>query len=253
MPIIKVNNFDNIGVSLDTESKVILDKNKTEVKFPGTFSLDALSNASYTIQTQKLNLVPSSSKWSLFLKSISLKEGFEGLFGGDNEIFFTSLVWDYSGKKPFVYPPAGSKSSDFIIPMQPDGTKRTFVGDGVNLFPAQQVVGTLNLILLVYESDEDINIVGDKLVKIHDQVSNSKLSTLVKTISASPSLAMGVIIGQAVNELLGVVGNIMKMNDNDYVDLFQGSYGTDIDQKNKVESYNHPICDIELEFRTSPL
>jgi hypothetical protein len=224
------------------------------VKFPKKLSLDALSEISFNIEPPKMDLAKSPAKWGLYLKSLSLYESFEGfianLFNPDNEIYFTSLAWDYSGSKPFIYPPKGTKGSDFIIPMK-SNTKREFIGNGVNIWPAQIVVGALNLVILVYESDQDNRDLGDQLVNIHDQIANSKLTDLIKAISASPSLATGVAIGTAVNELLGLIGNIMKRNGDDYVDLFEGSYGTDKEQTAKVDKYDHEAAGVELDFTVS--
>lgn len=92
---------------------------------------------------------------------------------------------------------------------------------------------------------------GETLVDIHDKVGNSKLVSLITAILVNPSLAAGVAIGSAANELLGVIGNIMKRNSDDYVDLFEGSYGTDKPQTARVEKYDHESDGIELEFTVS--
>ena len=92
---------------------------------------------------------------------------------------------------------------------------------------------------------------GDQLADIHDKVGNSKLASLIVAISTNPALATGVAVGTAVNELLGVVGNIMKRNGDDYVDLFEGSYGTDKPQRPRVEKYDHEAAGIELDFTVS--
>lgn len=43
----------------------------------------------------------------------------------------------------------------------------------------------------------------------------------------------------------------MKRNGDDYVDLFEGSYGTDKSHTAKVERYDHEAAGIELEFTVS--
>ena len=254
MSLFKVGNFDQIGVSFVQTAKVFKVEHKDTVRFPRTLSLDALSELSFNIEPPTLDLAKSSNKWGLYLKSLSLYESFEGfianLFNPTNEIYFTSIAWDYSGTQPFLYPPKGAQGSDFLIPMK-GGTTRQFVGDGVNIWPARVAVGALNLVVLVYECDNDVRKLGQTLVDIHDKVGNSKLASLIIAISANPSLATGVAIGQAVNELLGVIGNIMKRNGDDYVDLFEGSYGTDKPQTSRVEKYNHEAAGIELDFTVS--
>jgi hypothetical protein len=132
------------------------------------------------------------------------------------------------------------------------GVARVSVGDGVNIWPAQTVVGGLNLAILVYECDRDLRTVGETLIRIHDKVRRSKLSSLIAAISTNPSLATGIAISEAVNELMGVIGNIMKRNGDDYVDFFEGSYGTDKPQAARVEKYDHPgLAAIELAFTVS--
>lgn len=254
MPLFKIGSFNQIGLSLAQSSKVVKVKHKKDVILPKRLSLEALSEFSFNIEPPKMDLAKSAAKWGLYLKSLSLYESFEGfianLFNSKNEIYFTSVAWDYSGSSPFVYPPKGAKGSDFLIPMKTN-TKREFIGDGINLWPSQNVVGALCLIILVYESDQNDRDLGDQLVYIHDQVANSKLSDLIKVISANPSLATGVAIGTAVSELLGVVGNIMKRNGDDYVDLFEGSYGTDKQQTTRVERHTHEAAGVELDFTVS--
>lgn len=244
-----------MGLSLAPSSNILTLDHRTHVAFPKVLSLAAVSELAFNIAPPQLDLAKSPANWSLNLKSLSLFKSFEGfiadLFGADNKIYFTSIAWDYSGSTPFVYPPKGATASDFVIPMQAK-TKREFIGAGVNLWPSQVVVGALNLVIFVYENDQDVRELGNQLVNIHDQVANSKLATLIGAIAVDPALATGVAIGTAVNELIGVVGNIMKTNGDDYVDLFEGSYGTDRPQTSRVETYNQEAAGIVLDFNVSP-
>lgn len=131
-------------------------------------------------------------------------------------------------------------------------TTRQFVGNGLIIWPARTVVGALNVAILVYECDSEVRVLGETLVDIHDKVGSSKLSSLIAAISVNPTLATGIAIGEAVNELMSVIGNIMKRNRDDYVDLFEGAYGTDKPQTARVETYDHPdLAAIELEFTVS--
>jgi len=254
MPLFKVGSFNQIGVSFAQTAKVVKVEHKDTVKFPRTFSLDALQELSFNIEPPAMELAKSPNKWGLYLKSLSLYESFEGfianLFNPNNEIYFTSIAWDYSGTPPFVYPPKGAQGPDFLIPVKA-GKTRQFIGNGINICPPRIVDGALNLVIIVYECDNDVRKLGETLIDIHDKVESSKLLSLITAISANPSLATGVAIGQAVNELLGVVGNIMKRNGDDYVDLFEGSYGTDTPQTARVEKYDHESARVELEFTVS--
>lgn len=254
MPLIKVGSFNQIGVSFAQTAKVLKVEHKDTVRFPKTLSIDALPELSFNIEPPTMELAKSPNKWGLYLKTLSLSESFEGfianLFNPKNEIYFTSIAWDYSGSPPFLYPAKGAKGSDFLIPIKA-GKTRQFVGDGVNIWPPRIVVGALNLVIIVYECDRDDRKLGETLVDIHDKVGSSSLASLITAISANPSVAIGVIIGKALNELLGVIGQIMKRNGDDYVDLFEGSYGTDKPQKARVEKYDHESAGIELEFTVS--
>jgi hypothetical protein len=255
MPVFKIGNFNQIGVRFDQTAKVIKGTYKHKVKFSSTLSVDALPELSFNIEPPSMDLAKSPNKWGLYLKTLALHESFEGfivnLFNPKNEIYFTSIAWDYSGHHPFVYPPKGAQGRDFLIPMRAK-TTRQFVGDGVSIWPAQTVLGALNVAILVYECDSDVRAVGETLVQVHDKVGRSKLSSLVTAISSNPSLATGIAIGEAVNELMGLIGNIMKRNGDDYVDLFEGSYGTDKPQTARIEKCDHPdLAGIELEFTVS--
>lgn len=251
MPVFKVGNYNQINLSLHETARVIDTRYKSKVKPARNLPNYAMQELSFNIEIPSIDLARSPNKWGLYLKSLSLYRSFEAfivnLFNPANQIYFTSIAWDYSGCAPFVYPPKGTRGEDFIIPMKAK-TSRKFIGDGVCVWPSKIVVGALNLIILVYESDSNVNKLGETLIDIHDKVGNSKLTSLISAISNNPSLTMGVAIEEAVNELLGVVGNIMKRNQTDYVDLFEGSYGTDKPQSARIEKYDHESAGIEIDF-----
>jgi len=256
MPLFKNGNFSQIGLASTMDATAFKAVHKKRVKFPRLLSLDSLPELSFNIEPPKLDLATSDKKWGLRLKSLTLNEDFEswiyGIWGNKptNEIYLTSIAWDYSGQVPFVYPPKGANAVDFIIPMKAH-TVRQFVGDGISLWPSQNVVGGLNVLLIVYECDSDVRNAGDRLVSMHDIVQRSQLAALISAISANPALATGEAIGIAVNELLGVIGKIMKSDQDDYVDLFEGSYGTDKTQASRNERYDQDAAGIELELTVS--
>lgn len=255
MPLFKVNNFGEIGVSLVEKPKLIK-TGKVLVSVPAaiTLSTEALQESSNKLYIPKLDLLKSKEKWGLNLKSLTLNKSFNffiaDLFGATNDIFFASFAWDYSGSAPIVYPPQGTDPSTFVIPMKKKDTRK-FIGDGVGLWPSQWVVGGLNVVIIIFECDKKTRVIGGRLTDIHEAVSKSKLTTLITAISTAPSLAMGLAIGGAVVELIGVIGKIMKNNDDDYVDLFEGSYGTDKQQTSRTEQYNQDAAGIELELTIS--
>lgn len=229
-PLIIVGDFRDIGVSGGGRSKA------------------------YGIAPPPLKLVESERNWSLYLQSLTLEKDFDSLIGKvfkpENEIFFTSIAWDYSGDPPYVYPGKNAEASKFLIPLVPPETRR-FIGDGINLWPSKHVVGSLNLDILVYECDQKVRSWGKTLADIHDKVKDSELTTLITSISASPELASGAAIGNAVNELVGLIGKLLEKNDNDYVDLFNGSFGTDKPQSSRTEDHSHRTAGIKLDFNVS--
>lgn len=255
MPLFKVGSFNQIAVRFGQMAKVIKAPRRKKVRFPPVLSVEALPELSLNIEPPPMDLAKSPDKWGLFLKSLTLYANFDifmiNPWKPKNEIYFTSIAWDYGGRPPFVYPPKGAQGSDFLIPMRAK-TTRKFVGDGVCIWPSQTVVGALNIAVLVFECDSSQRAAGETLEDIHDKVANSKLSALIAAISTNPSLATGIAIGEAVNELIGVVGKIMTRNKDDYVDFFEGSYGTDKPQAARIEKHDHSdLAGIELEFTVS--
>lgn len=256
MPIFKVGSFDNIGVRSAGGGKVnvIRKVHKQKVKFPAILSVSALPEISFNIEAPDTKFAQSKEKWGLNLKSITLNDSFEGfianLFNPDNEIYFISTAWDYSGAAPAIWPPRGTDPSQFIFKMK-KGTTRKFIGDGVNLWPAQRVTGALNLVLFVYEGDADDRKTGEQLESLHGAIEDSSFPSLLKAISMNPALATAAAITGAVSSLLGMVGKVMKQNGDDFVELFEGSYGTDRAQKSRTENYSTESAGIELEFTTS--
>lgn len=260
MPIISVGNLNQIDLKLKegtTVKKISTGKKgkDTELKFPKVFTAEVLKDISSDIIPPKLDLLESEKKWSLYIKNILLKEGFEGIFGNtlgeSNEIYFVSVCWDYSGVTPFVYPPVKEgNAARFLNSVKPN-VIREFIGDGIQIWPAQKVKGGLNIIIFVYECDQDVRDLGKVLKMVHDTVSNSKLTSLVGAISVSPALATGIAVAEAVNELVNVVGSILEENQDDYVDLFQGTYGTEKVQTSGTKKYDHEVVSITLDFNIS--
>ncbi len=136
MPLFKSGNFSQIGLASTMDAKAIKAGHKKEVKFPRLLSVEALPELSFNINPPELDLAKSKKKWALRLNSLTLKKGFEtwiyGIWGKEptNEIYFTSIAWDYSGRAPIVYPPKELSAGDFMIPMKSQTTRR-FIGNGL--------------------------------------------------------------------------------------------------------------------------
>lgn len=255
MSILKVGDFDQIDMTLRELPKITKMKH---VRYHNSFTIhnssQFLSHDTSGIirdsKPYKVDLVKSKERWGLFLKNISLFKSFEGIKGiinPQNEIYFSSIVWDYSGNIPFVYPPEKASSSDFCFRIREKNTHQ-FIGDGIVLWPPQTIVGSLNVVIFIYESDEKIRDVGKLLGEIHRAVQASELAHQISTISADPKLIAGVAVGAVVDKLVDAVGKIMESNKNDYVDLFQGSYRINRLLESKIEKCDHEFAGIELEF-----
>lgn len=246
MALIINGNFDELGLAV---SGLKL-KNGKPVKYPAELNTFTIKELSFDIQIPKLELKKTTEKWGVYLKSISLFESFEGLlncFKPNNEIYFTSIVWDYSGNHPIVYPPSEIDKSTLLIKMK-ENSKREFIGNGIQLWPSQIVVGALNIIILVFECDKNISKLGERFSEISDAVKRSSLADLIKSIGINPLAAQVGAVSTVVNEMIGAIGKVIRSNGDDYVDLFEGSYSTERVQTPGIREYNHESAGIELEF-----
>ena len=250
MALIKINRFEDIGVTLSPETEKRALALGVKTRLPRIMSLDASREVRADIKPVQIKAGVSDNKWGLYLKKFELKRNFEIFLTPrqNNEVFFTSIAWDYNGEEPIVYPPKGVELDAYKFKIKPQGI-RVFVGDGVNLWPPREVAGALNLVIIVYEHDGDVRHLGETLVKIRDAVGNS---TLTSILTAIPSPAViPAMIAPAVLELIGVIGGLMAGNKNDWVDTVQGSWGTDKEQKPGAHVYPYDACSIELELTVS--
>lgn len=251
MAIIKVGNFDDIGVKAGARGlgKSAGWTGKRTVRLPRSMSLGSVRHLS--TKPKGLNLVRSVNPWAMFLKDITLHKGFEGFLGGllnkNNEIFFTTFAWDYSGRRPKVFPYVTLDPSEFILKMRKGDTRR-FIGDGASLWPSRRVSGALNVVILVYESDQEVQRGGEVVESIHSAVDKSTLTNLVTLISADPTAATVKAVAGALKDLVQTVGKIMKKNRNDVVELFEGSYGTHHQQVSRIEKYDTDAAGIRLKL-----
>ena len=246
MPLFKIGNFDEIGLSVSN----ITHKNGKPAKSPGALNSVSIKELSPDLVIPDIGIMKSKYAWSLYLKSITLFESFEGLLNcinPNNEIYFTAIAWDYSGKNPYIFPPTGVDLSSTAVKMK-NKQKREFVGNGIQLWPSQSVEGSLNVVIIVHECDKDFNNLGQRLDDIHQAIENSTFAKLIKSISANPIFSQVGAVTLAVNEVIGIIGKILKTNGDDYVDLFEGSFGTERPQTSGTTAYTHESSSIELEF-----
>jgi len=238
-PVLSVGNVERVAVSHGTVLK------SSVASFP-----------SRTSKSPKAELLRTSDAWGLYLRSLTLKKSFEGrikkLFNPTNDIYFASIAWDYKrGTRPFVYPLKGAKPEDFIIPLEPPMTRHFSIGDGINIFPARRVFGSLNVAILVYECDEKDRKLGKALCSIHDSVEQADLAGLIARVSADPSVAASVSIAEAANGLMGAISKLMKENGNDSVDTFRGSFGAERTRTTEIVTEDGESAAIGLELRVA--
>jgi hypothetical protein len=243
--IIKVGNFEEIGVKARARA------GGKSVRLPRSMSLAASRQLSDELEVKGMELVRSKEPWALYLKRLTLHRGFEGflsgLFNRTNEIYFVAFAWDYSGRKPKVFPYTTLEPAEYVLKMR-KGQTREFVGDGVALWPARRVSGALNVIIMVYESDREIQRSGEVIETIHEAVDKSTLTDLVSAVAADPTIATARAISGAVKDLIETVGRIMRKNKNDVVELFEGSYGTHLAQASRRERYDTDAAGVEVDL-----
>jgi hypothetical protein len=214
----------------------------------------ALEQMSRSLAEEKIPFVPEvlPVKGGLNLESITLYKGFEGLmniFNPSNEIYFVAWTWDLSGNAPYVYPAGVDEAGKWFYPMKKGDTVK-FVGDGICLFPQKEIAGGLGVHIEVWESDKDVRKAGETIKKITETVQKSDLSNVLTTLaSINPATANLTLLKSAVEQLSGIIGNILKDNSDDYVNLFEGYYdvnswttGSEV-CKNPL---NNPVCEVVL-------
>ena len=202
-----------------------------------------------TASTETVSFEKSEHKWSLYMKDLTLKQSFDGLFpkifNPKNEIYFFIICWDYSGKAPFIYPPKDVDPESFKIVIKKNKIHQ-FGGDGLQIWPYSNVVGTLNTAIILMEDDTDIRNAGKTLSDISKAVNKSKLFELITAVASNPATITGVAIAKALSELTGLVGSIMSKNKNDYINLFQGSYG--VENHRIIEKKPYPYKNAQAEM-----
>jgi hypothetical protein len=192
--------------------------------------------------------LPQWDHASLFLKSLRLKQSFDWALFGEavNELYFSAITWDLSGKPPVVYPPASIQEK--ALPMK-RGDAEAFIGDGVQLWGGGPVVGGLYVRLLIMESDDEVRDFGKRMDEVRGAVANGKLAGALAVLAASVTTPVLDAVGIAANELAGVIANLLKANGDDTVALFEGTYGADRPVAAGTDSYDQRGAAIALELR----
>lgn len=197
-------------------------------------------------------LVASAAPVSLYLRSVKLLDSFDwSLFGkATNELYLSAVVWDLSGKPPRVFPPEQISDQDARVYRLTDGQTVNFVGDGLQLWPAERITGGLYVRLVVMESDNDVREVGRRLGAVHEAVKKSPLPRALEALAlaggaTAPALAA---VGAAAELLTSVVASELKENGDDLVALFDGTYGAENVTKARIDEYEQGGASIVLAF-----
>lgn len=245
MALIKVGSIGNFAVTPIEE----LSKERPFVK--GIKTISDLKEISRGIPSDTFKYLTSQDKRGITLKKIKLLEGFEGFLqkylNPTNEIYFLAWTWDLSGQPVNFYPGTISKPEDVIIPIKV-GKERMFVGSGINLFPKNEVTGGICVRIQVWESDQKARDFGQVISEMADTISKSKLNSLLSLLSLAtgvPAITVN-MIKEASIELAKILGYIMTSNDNDYVDLFEGYFPSDLDWIVEEKTYCGQSSEITL-------
>ena len=264
MAVIRVGHVADLGVKARTRTltRTGLRSGQKALALPRSMSLTSARELLPDLDVKGMELLRSREAWALYLKRLTLYKGFEGflsgLFNKTNEIYFVAFAWDYSGRKPKVFPYTTLEPSEYVLKMK-KGQSREFVGDGVALWPARRVSGALNVLIMVYESDREIQRSGEVIQTIHETVDKSTLTELVSAIAANPAMATARAISGAIKDLVETVGKVMKKNSAqefatkftallDVVELFEGSYGTHLAQSTRREHYETDAAGVILDL-----
>lgn len=225
MALIKSGSINDFAVSA-IKTKIIDHPFSFDIQ---TFS--ELKELSRNIEPSSFQLVTSSEKRGLCLKSIKLLKGFNGfignVFSSKNNIYFIAWAWDLSGQPIIQYPGENATIDNVIIPLTV-GRLREFIGEGINLFPKRETVGGLAIRIQLWESDKDIRNFGTVMKDTADAIKKSPLSNLLSAIALTGiSGATITLIKDASIELASIIGTILGSNGDDYVDFFEGYYPSD--------------------------
>ena len=181
-----------------------------------------------SVNAPDFKLITSNDQRGIGLKSIFLKENFDGFLDGVNELYFMAYAYDLSGRPVVQFPMEGVPPSDVLIPIRA-GKIRQFIGEGISLFPKSLVTGGVALKIHIFESDADIRRFGEILSSIAARVQESQLNSVLALISMATGIT-GVtidLIKNAALELTKVIGATLQSNTDDYVDGFEGYYASD--------------------------
>ena len=224
MAVIKHGSFDNFSATVRAEER----ESRAALNELRTFSL--LRETTRDIQPVPVEFGISNPPRGLALKSIKLTQGFEGFFQSllnkENEVYFLSWAWDFSGNPPELYPGVGVKTENCIIPLKTD-QEREFLGAGILLFPPKFITAGLAIRIHLWESNHKVRDLGKTIQEVVNVIKTSELNNHLSLISVATGLITGTtidIIKNAAPKLAEAIDKILQANSDDYVDLYEGYY-----------------------------
>lgn len=223
MAIIRHGSLYNLSVAVASEDR----EARSSLADLNTISL--VLEATRAVQPVPVEFLISDSSRGLALKSVKLTRGFEGILGNlfnkDNEVYFVSWAWDFSGNSPVQHPGPNATPEECVIPLGV-GEVREFLGAGVVLFPARKVTAGIAIRIMLWESDKKARNFGKAMTEVTSAIKTSELTNLLSLAAAGTGVAgatMTVVAG-AAGELAKTIGAILQANSDDYVDFYEGYY-----------------------------
>jgi hypothetical protein len=199
-----------------------------------------------------IDLLKSKRRAALYLRSLRLLEDFDfALFGNaTDELYVVAVAWDLSGAPPIVFPPAHAAALKGTHTASP-GEVVQFVGDGLQLWPLQSIVGGLYVRIVIMENDDDVRSIGQRMAQLRGAVSQHQLTTSLAALAAGPTAALITAVGQAAVSLVGVIGDILAGDGDDLVAVFEGTYGAEHVMESRAEVYSQAGASIDLDFQVA--
>jgi len=247
---LKKGSLDNFSIQPATESKSFKELNLPEESIKmldniKTFA--ALRQMRRSLATRQIpfKAKPLPVKCGLGLSSFTLYKSFEGfmnIFNPYNEIYFVTWAYDLSGKPPYVYPALGMDPGKWFNRMKKKDTIK-FIGEGINLYPKQEIKGGICVHIEVWESDSDIRKAGETIQQLTSIIQESELTKILTALAnTNPTTATISAISQAGMALSDIIGKILKNNSDDFVNIFEGYYDVD-NWKTGEDKYQNPVDD----------
>lgn len=188
----------------------------------------------------------SAQTASVYLESIELTKDFDafGPFRTRNEIYLISTAFDLSGSPVYLYPNSTVPQHDFINStfsvrrnQRYSFLSAGYAPYGFPLFPERYVTGGLSIQLKIFESDQDIR--GSTYTKLvsdlEDLLNKGGIIALLGLLKPVPVIGQIQIIMSVLAQFSTKVGEVLKSNSDDFVDMFTINLG--IDDLNAVDTW----------------